>query len=127
MLLDSKWGGGGDGMKEYDKQDAQCIDHFKILDSTEDNHILAYDKSENSLRIFAKVSRQIAQQHLATSKNINHIRWFASEIIGAKPKGVRGGKCDSVNNGYTIIDKRPERLSSGNGVYVFKTHVSPDM
>ena len=79
-------------------------DHFKTLDSTEENHILAYDKSENSLRIFAKVSRQIARRHLAAPKNINRIRWFAPEIIKAKPKVVRGKKCDSVNDGYAIID-----------------------
>ena len=127
MFLETNWGVITVGKKKYDKEDGKCIDHFKTLDSTEDKQILAYDESEQSLRISTKGSRQSARRHLATTKNINRIRWFAPEIIGAKPTVVRGKKCDSVNDGYAIIGKRPDRLSSENGVYVFKKHVSHDM
>ena len=126
MFLET-WGVGCVGMKKYVEKDGKCIDAFETLDSTEEKHIIAYNESDKSLHIFAKVSRQIARRHLATTKNINRMRWFAREIIGAKSKVVRGKNCDSVNDGYTIIGKRPERLSSENGVYVLKTHVSPEM
>ena len=108
MFLEANWGKSNVGEEKYGEVDGKCIDHFKTLDSTEDQHILAFDKSQPSLRVFAKVSRANARNHLATTNNINSIRWFAPAIIGAKPNIVRGKKCDSVNDGYAIIGKRPD-------------------
>ena len=65
-------------------------------------------KSQLSLHMLAKVPRAIARRHLATTKNINLIRWIAPAIIGAKPKLVRGKKCDRVNDGYVIIGEHPD-------------------
>ena len=112
LFLETKWGKSITGEKKYDKKDNKCIDHFKTLDSMEDKHIIAVNESESSMRIFAKMSRGIAWHHLATTKNINRTRWFAPAIIGAKPKVMRGKKCDSVNYGYAIIGEHPDRLSS---------------
>ena len=83
----------------YDKNDGKCIDHFEILDSTENKHILTFDESQPPLRVFAKVSRAIARRNLSIMKNINLIKWFAPAIIGAKSKVLRGKKCDSANDG----------------------------
>ena len=91
LFLETKWDRSIAWEKKYDKEDAKCIDHFKTLDSTEDKHIFSVNESEPSMRMFAKVSRGIARHHLATTRNINRIRWFAPAIIGAKPKVVRGG------------------------------------
>ena len=60
MFLETNWGRSIVGKKKYDKEDGKCIDRFKTLDSTEDKHIFAFDESEPSMRIFAKVSRGIA-------------------------------------------------------------------
>ena len=57
MFLERDCGVGCVGMKKYVTEDGKCIDHFKTLDSMEEKHILAYDESDKSLRIFAKVSR----------------------------------------------------------------------
>ena len=103
MFLDTNWVGSILGEKKYDKEDGKCINNFKTLDSTEDKHILAFDESEPSMRVFAKVSRGIARHRLATTK-----RWFAPAIIGVKPKVVRGKKCDSVNDEFAIIGERPD-------------------
>ena len=90
MFLETDWDVGCVGMKKYVKEDGKCIDDLETLDSTEEKHILAYNESDKSLRIFTKVSRQIARRHLTTTKNINPTRWFAPEVIGATPKVVRG-------------------------------------
>ena len=89
MFLETSWGKSPVVKKNYADNDGQCIDHFEIIDSKEFKHILAFDKCQPSLRVFAKVSRAIARRHLATTKNINLIRWFAPTIIGARPKVVR--------------------------------------
>ena len=112
LFLETKLDKNFDGKKKYDEKECKCIDHFDTLDSTGEKHIIAIDKSKPSMRIFAKVLRGIVRHHLATTKNINCIRWFAPAIIGAKPKAVRGKKCDSVNYGYAIIGEHPDRLSS---------------
>ena len=71
-----------------------------------------------------QVSRRIARIHLATKKNIQHLRWFDPTIVGAKPNVKGGHKCDSINNGYAIIGAWPNRLTKENSVYVFKKDAS---
>eukprot|EP00536_Pseudo-nitzschia_multiseries_P009986 jgi/Psemu1/24711/gm1.24711_g len=93
------------GEKKYPLAEALSIDNFETADSTDDQHILAFDDSEPSLRIFAKVSE---------------ILNFAPEIVQAKAEVVRGKKCGSINDGYVIIGICLERLSSENGVYALK-------
>ena len=107
MFLETSWDKSHLVKKNYADNDGKYINHFEIIDSKEFKHILAFDKSQPSLRVFAKVSRAIARRHLATTKNINLIRWFALAIIGAKPNVTRGKKCYSVNDGYAIIKERP--------------------
>ena len=97
------------------------IDDFKIEDSTEDNHLIAFEKGDSSRCVFAKNSRLIARVHLATQRNIQCIRWFAPTLIKWKLHINQGKKCDSINDGYTIIGMRPERLTLENGKYVYKT------
>eukprot|EP00536_Pseudo-nitzschia_multiseries_P004241 jgi/Psemu1/9560/gm1.9560_g len=111
--------------KEYTSEEAVSIESFTTLYSTNKKFILAFDKSEPSLQIFAKASTQFAKQCLGTPGNIEITRTFAGEIVESKPKIGQGTKCDSVNNGYAIMGMRPNRLTSGNGVYVFKKNVDP--
>eukprot|EP00536_Pseudo-nitzschia_multiseries_P017990 jgi/Psemu1/53555/gm1.53555_g len=121
------WGGKIGGKKKYEPELALSIDNFETLDSTKDEHILAFDDYKPSLRIFAKVSRGLAERHLASKNNINLLREFAPAIVGAKPTIGRGVKRGSINDDYAIIGIRPERLDSNNGEYVFKSHVDPSM
>ena len=62
---------------------------------------------------------------MATDKNIKLLRRFPPTIVKAKPKVVRGKKCDGFNSDYAIIGERPYRLTGTNGKYVFKTDI-PD-
>ena len=77
--------------------------NYNTLDSTKDEHILAFDHSKPSLRIFAKVSRHFAERHLASKNNIELLRQFAPAIVGAKPTVGRGVKRGSINDDYAII------------------------
>ena len=72
--------------KKYDdEEEALSIDGFDIKDSTEEKHLIAFEKGNSSRCIFAKLSMKIALFHLATKKTINRIRWFAPAIIKWKP------------------------------------------
>eukprot|EP00536_Pseudo-nitzschia_multiseries_P018842 jgi/Psemu1/57580/gm1.57580_g len=122
-FLDTNWGQTTVEEKKYSLAQAVSIDSFKTLDSTDKKFVLAFAESEPSLRLFAKASRQFAKRRLGTPKNIEITRTFAGQIVESKPKIGRGTKCDSVNSGYAIIGMRPNRLKSGNGVYVFKNNV----
>eukprot|EP00536_Pseudo-nitzschia_multiseries_P019223 jgi/Psemu1/316804/fgenesh1_kg.4150_\ len=122
-FLDTNWGRTTVGEKKYSLAQAVSIDSFTTLDSTNEKFVLAFAESEPSLRIFAKASTQIAKRRLGTPKNIEITRTFAGQIVESKPKIGRGTKCDSVNSGYAIVGMRPNRLKSGNGVYVFKNNV----
>eukprot|EP00536_Pseudo-nitzschia_multiseries_P003318 jgi/Psemu1/7485/gm1.7485_g len=124
-LMETNWGWKTVGEKEYTWEEAVSIESFKTVDSTNEKFILAFDQSELSLRIFAKASTQFAKQRLGRPKTIEITRMFAGEIVEAKPKIGQGTKCDSGNNGYAIIGMRPNQLTSGNGVYVFKNNVDP--
>ena len=73
------------------------IDKYSITDSTEKQNYIAFDKDEETKCIFAKVSRNRAKFHLATDKKIKLLRRYAHTMVGAKPKVVRGKKCDSWN------------------------------
>ena len=121
------WGGKIGGKKKYEPELALSINNFETLDSTKDEHILAFDDYKPSLRIFAKVSRGLAERHLASKNNINLLREFAPAIVGAKPTVGRGVKRGSINDDYAIIGIRPERLDSNIGEYVFKSHVDPSI
>eukprot|EP00536_Pseudo-nitzschia_multiseries_P014701 jgi/Psemu1/39830/gm1.39830_g len=123
----TNWGGKIGGKKKYQPEQALSIENFDTLDSTKDEHIVAFDDTNPSLCIFAKVSRKFAKRHMTSKNNIKVLRKFAPEIVGAKPTVPRGHKCGSINDDYAIIGIRPERLSSNNGVYVFKSHVKPNM
>ena len=57
MFLETSRGKSPVVKKKYADNDGKCIDRFEIIDSTEFKHILAFDKSQPSLRVFAKVSR----------------------------------------------------------------------
>eukprot|EP00536_Pseudo-nitzschia_multiseries_P001587 jgi/Psemu1/3592/gm1.3592_g len=48
-----------------------------------------------------------------------------SKTLGAKPTVPRGQKRGSINDDYAIIGIRPNRVTLGNGVYVFKNNVDP--
>eukprot|EP00536_Pseudo-nitzschia_multiseries_P009556 jgi/Psemu1/306631/fgenesh1_kg.270_\ len=122
-FMATNWGRTTVGEKKYSLAQAVSIDSFKTVDSTDKKFVLAFAESEPSLRIFAKASRQFAKQRLGTPENIEITRTFAGQIVQSKPKIGRGTKCDSVNSGYAIIGMRPNRLKSGNGVYVFKNNV----
>eukprot|EP00536_Pseudo-nitzschia_multiseries_P018068 jgi/Psemu1/53987/gm1.53987_g len=122
-FMETNWGWTTVGEKKYSLAQAVSSDSFKTLDSTVKKFVLAFAKSEPSLRIFAKASTQFAKQHLGTPENIEITRTFAEQIVESKPKIGRGTKCDSVNSGYAIIGMRPNQLKSGNGVYVFKNNV----
>eukprot|EP00536_Pseudo-nitzschia_multiseries_P008971 jgi/Psemu1/21958/gm1.21958_g len=98
-FMETSWGEKIVGYKEYTSTEAVSIDSFQTLDSTDEKHIVAFDESEPSLQIFAKVSRENAKQHLAQSSNIQDTRKFAKEIVPAKSVVVRGKKCTSINNG----------------------------
>eukprot|EP00536_Pseudo-nitzschia_multiseries_P001273 jgi/Psemu1/2900/gm1.2900_g len=113
--METSWGGKIGGKNKYQSAQGLSIDNFETLDSTKDEHILAFDNYKPSLRIFAKVSRNFAERHLASNNNI--------KVLTV----ARGQKRASINNTYAIIGIRPERLSSNNGVYVFKEHVEPSM
>eukprot|EP00536_Pseudo-nitzschia_multiseries_P006003 jgi/Psemu1/14231/gm1.14231_g len=102
-FMKSSWGEQIVGTKEYTSTEAVSIDCFDILDSTDEKHIIAVDESEPSLRIFAKVSRDKAKQHLAQSSRIETTRRFLKEIVEAKPEVVRGSKCTSINAGYAVL------------------------
>eukprot|EP00536_Pseudo-nitzschia_multiseries_P011655 jgi/Psemu1/29577/gm1.29577_g len=93
------------GLKEYTSTEAVSIDSFETLDSMDEKYIIAFDESEPSLRIFAKVSREKAKQHLAQYSNIQNTREFLKDIVEAKPEVVRGSKCTSINNGYAVLDE----------------------
>lgn len=125
--MEIDWGGKTGGKKKYRPEQALSIGNFNTLDSTEDKPILAFDDSEPSLRIFAKVSRNFALRHLASKHNIKLLRQFAPAIVGAKPTIGRGVKRGSINDDYAIIGIRPERLDSNIGEYVFKSHVDPSI
>ena len=110
--------------KLNDKKKALYIDEFKIKDSTEDKHLIVFEEGDSSRYVFAKNSRKVSRFHLATTKNIRRIRWFAPNLIVSKPNITRRKKCDSINNGYAIIGMRPDRLTLENGVYMsFKKNI----
>eukprot|EP00536_Pseudo-nitzschia_multiseries_P011441 jgi/Psemu1/28894/gm1.28894_g len=94
--------------KKYQPEQALSIENFNKLDSTKDEHILAFDDTNPSLRIFAKVSRKFAKRHLVLKNNIKVLRKFAPEIVGAKPTVARGQKCGSINDDYAIIGTKHE-------------------
>eukprot|EP00536_Pseudo-nitzschia_multiseries_P006484 jgi/Psemu1/304190/fgenesh1_kg.139_\ len=96
-FMATNWGRTTVGEKKYSLAQAVSIDSFKTVDSTDKKFVLAFAKSEPSLRIFAKASRQFAKQRLGTPKNIEITRTFAGQIVQSKPKIGRGTKCDSVN------------------------------
>eukprot|EP00536_Pseudo-nitzschia_multiseries_P016880 jgi/Psemu1/48220/gm1.48220_g len=121
--METSWGEQIVRTKEYTSTEAVSIDCFDILDSTDEKHIIAVDESEPLLRIFAKVSRDKAKQHLARSSRIETTRRFSKEIVEAKPEVVRGSKCTSINDGYAVLGIRPNRNNSQNGVYVFEKNV----
>ena len=125
--METDWGGKTGGKKKYQPEQALSIENYNTLDSTKDEHILAFDPYEPSLRIFAKVSRHFAERHLASKNNIELLRQFAPAIVGAKPTVGRGVKRGSINDDYAIIGIRPERLDSNIGEYVFKSHVDPSI
>ena len=109
MFLENNWGGSIVEEKKYDREEGKCIDPFKTHDSTEDTHILAFDESKPSLHIFAKVSRKITRQHLATTENINHINMtVCSRNYWSYTQSSKRKKCDSVNDGYANIGIRPD-------------------
>eukprot|EP00536_Pseudo-nitzschia_multiseries_P010127 jgi/Psemu1/25090/gm1.25090_g len=98
--METSWGGKIGGKKKYQPEQALLIENFDMLDSTKDEHIVAFDDTNPLLRIFAKVSRKVAKQHMALKKNIKVLRKFAPEIVGAKPTVPRGHKRGSINNDY---------------------------
>ena len=104
----------------YQEEHLINIDKFLTKDSTEKQNFIAFDQYEESKCIFAKVSRNRAKIHLDTDKKIKLLQRYAPTMVGAKPKVVRGEKCDSWNSGYAIIGERPDRLTGTNGKYVFK-------
>ena len=69
--------------------------------------------------------RNRAKRLLATDKNMKLLHRFAPTMLEAKPKMVRGKKCDSFNSVCAIIGERPDRLTGTNGQYDFKTDI-PD-
>ena len=120
--MKTKWKGNHDGKKYNAENEALSIDEFETKDSTEDKHLIAFEEGNSSRCVFAKISRKIAHFHFATAKNIGRIRWFAPNFIVSKPLINRGTKCDSIKDGYAIICMRPDRLTSDNGVYVYKNN-----
>ena len=122
--METNWNGNRVGDVKYQPKEVQSIDDFKIKDSTKNTHIIAFGKGESSKWDFTKVSRKNARFHLATTKNIQRLRWFAPNLIASKPTVIRGGKCDNINDGYAIIGVRTDQLTSENGVYMFKKSTS---
>eukprot|EP00536_Pseudo-nitzschia_multiseries_P014271 jgi/Psemu1/310782/fgenesh1_kg.680_\ len=79
--METNWGGKIGGKKKYQPEQALSIENFNTLDSTKDEHIFAFDDTNPSLRIFAKVSRKFAKRHLVSKNNIKVLRKFAPEIL----------------------------------------------
>eukprot|EP00536_Pseudo-nitzschia_multiseries_P019168 jgi/Psemu1/316765/fgenesh1_kg.4027_\ len=84
--METNWGGKIGGKKKYQPEQALSIENFDTLDSTKDEHIVAFDDTNPSLRILAKVSRKFAKRHLATKNNIKLLRKFAPEINRQLPE-----------------------------------------
>eukprot|EP00536_Pseudo-nitzschia_multiseries_P001901 jgi/Psemu1/301058/fgenesh1_kg.25_\ len=84
--METTWGGKIGGKKNCPLAQVMSIDNFKTLDSTTDEHILAFDERD-----------------LASKNNIKVLREFAPEIVGAKPAVARGQKRGSINDDYAII------------------------
>eukprot|EP00536_Pseudo-nitzschia_multiseries_P019621 jgi/Psemu1/317152/fgenesh1_kg.5854_\ len=59
--METSWGGKIGGKKNHQPEQALSINNFETLDSTKDEHILAFDNSNPLLRIFAKQNRQLPE------------------------------------------------------------------
>jgi hypothetical protein len=106
--------------KAFNDEVSMSIDHFKTIDSTYTNHCLALDDTkEKTDTVFAKISREVAKRHLATTENSQLLRDLVDDLMKYKPHVDRGNKCDSVNTGYRIMGFHPDRISADNREFPF--------
>jgi len=118
------WGNGED--INYPNDNCMSIQHYMTIDSSKFRSCLVVDENKRTNRIFAKISRQSANYHLAHPKNIQSLIETSNNIIQSKPEVKRGTKCDSINTGYGIMGIRPDRNTPNNGPYAFKKTVSDE-
>ena len=81
---------------------------------------------KKSVRVFGKLSRNMAKTHLAKQECICELREFSNDMIQLKPKVQRGKHRDSINDGYGIIGYRPNRNMKGVSKFVFRHGVNPE-
>uniref|UniRef100_A0A7S4ASM8 Uncharacterized protein n=1 Tax=Pseudo-nitzschia australis TaxID=44445 RepID=A0A7S4ASM8_9STRA len=109
------WGNGED--INYPNDNCMSIQRYMTIDSSKFRSCLVVDENKRTNRIFAKISRQSANYHLAHPLNIQSLRETSNNIIQSKPEVKRGTKCDSINTGYGIMGMRPDRNTPNNGPY----------
>mmetsp|Transcript_10678 Transcript_10678/g.24920 ORF Transcript_10678/g.24920 Transcript_10678/m.24920 type:complete len:101 (+) Transcript_10678:145-447(+) len=62
----------------------KSIDKFDIIDSSDDKHCLVMDDSagkKKSVKVFGKLSRNMAKTHLAKQECIRELREFSNNMI----------------------------------------------
>ena len=107
----------------------KSIDNFDIIDSTDNKHCLVMDDSagkKKSIRVFGKLSRNMAKSHLAKHESICELREFSKDMIQLKPKVHRGENWDGINDGYGIIGYRPDRNKKGVSKFAFRHGVDSE-
>lgn len=107
----------------------KSIDNFDIIDSSDNKHCLVMDDSagkRKSIRVFGKLSRNMAKSYLAKQESICELREFSKDMIQLKPKVHRGENRDGINDGYGIIGYRPDRNKKGVSKFAFRRGVDSE-
>lgn len=79
----------GTGLAFDDKNNIR-IDKFKIIDSSDIKHVIAYDDQSNHVCIFAKVSRQHSSRRSSGKRPVKRLCSFGMEISRCMQNTNRG-------------------------------------